>query len=184
MRTQYCLHATFLVIQKSICCFRPCPALTCLGYIRLRFRIKITSHQYQPPSQPQVPKTSIPKLFFRPLGKPLRFYNFLLLPFTQLLTYIYFYPLQSDVSKQLCEGQKKEVVEGKGFSEWAEEEFGNAGLGDLRLRRRLILMARDFYAKPQANIPQACQSRAGAKAAYRFLGNKESSMETILGSHY
>ena len=45
-------------------------------------------------------------------------------------------------------------------------------------------MARDFYAKPQANIPQACQSRAGAKAAYRFLDNKESSMETILGSHY
>src|SRR3989337_280485 len=97
---------------------------------------------------------------------------------------IYLYPLQSDVSKQLCEGQKKEVVEAKGFSDWAEEEFGNAGLGDLRLRRRLILMARDFYAKPQANIPQACQSRAGAKAAYRFLDNKESSMETILGSHY
>jgi len=97
---------------------------------------------------------------------------------------IYLYPLQSDVSKQLCEGQKKEVVEAKGFSDWAEEEFGNAGLWDLRLRRRLILMARDFYAKPQANIPQACQSRAGAKAAYRFLDNKESSMETILGSHY
>src|SRR3989337_4559159 len=97
---------------------------------------------------------------------------------------IYLYPLQSDVSKQLCEGQKKEVVEAKGFSDWAEEEFGNAGLGDLRLRRRLILMARDFYAKPQANIPQACQSRAGAKAAYRFLDNKESSIETILGSHY
>lgn len=97
---------------------------------------------------------------------------------------IYLYPLQSDVSKQLCEGQRKEVVEAKVFSDWAEEEFGNAGLGDLRLRRRLILMARDFYAKPQANIPQACQSRAGAKAAYRFLDNKESSMETILGSHY
>ncbi|QOJ05057.1 MAG: hypothetical protein HRU72_00040 [Planctomycetia bacterium] len=29
-------------------------------------------------------------------------------------------------------------------------------------------MARDFYAKPQANIPQACQSRARTKAAYRF----------------
>ena len=49
---------------------------------------------------------------------------------------IYLYPLQSDVSKQLCEGQRKEVVEAKGFSDWAEEEFGNAGLGDLRLRRR------------------------------------------------
>ncbi|MFO0855319.1 MAG: transposase DNA-binding-containing protein [Candidatus Brocadia sapporoensis] len=69
-------------------------------------------------------------------------------------------------------------------SDWAQEEFGNTNLGDLRLTRRLTQMARDFYAKPQANIPQACQSRARTKAAYRFLDNKESTMETILSSHY
>ena len=97
---------------------------------------------------------------------------------------IYLYPLYSDAGKQLCEGQTKEVVEAKGSSEWAEEEFGNANLGDMRLTSRLIQMARDFYAKPQANIPQACQSRARTKAAYRFLDNKESTMETILSSHY
>ena len=41
-----------------------------------------------------------------------------------------------------------------------------------------------FYAKPQANIPQACQSRAGGESSISILDNKESSMETILGSHY
>ena len=97
---------------------------------------------------------------------------------------IYLYPLYSDASKHLCEGQMEEAVEVKGPCDWVEEEFGNANLGDLRLTSRLAEMARDFYAKPRANIPQACQSRARTKAAYRFLDNKESTMETILSSHY
>ena len=97
---------------------------------------------------------------------------------------IYLYPLYSDVHKHLCEGQTKEVAEARGPCDWAEEEFGNAHFGDMRLTSRLTQMARDFYAKPQANIPQACQSRARTKAAYRFLDNKESTMETILSSHY
>lgn len=97
---------------------------------------------------------------------------------------IYLYPLYSDARKRLCEGQAKEAVEVRGSCDWAEEEFGNANLGDLRLTIRLREMARDFYANPRANIPQACQSRARTKAAYRFLDNKASTMETIQSSHY
>lgn len=97
---------------------------------------------------------------------------------------IYLYPLYSDARKRLCEGQAKEAVEVRGHCDWAEEEFGNANLGDLRLTIRLREMARDFYANPRANIPQACQSRARTKAAYRFLDNKASTMETILSAHY
>jgi len=97
---------------------------------------------------------------------------------------IYLYPLQSDAIKYLCEGQAREAVEEKAPCDWAEEEFGRAKLGDFRLTNRLTQMARDFYANPQANIPQACQSRARTKAAYRFLDNKESTMEAILSSHY
>lgn len=97
---------------------------------------------------------------------------------------IYLYPLYSDARKRLCEGQAKEAVEVRGSCDWAEEEFGNANLGDLRLTIRLREMVRDFYANPRANIPQACQSRARTKAAYRFLDNKASTMETILSSHY
>lgn len=69
-------------------------------------------------------------------------------------------------------------------SEWAEEEFGGAALGDERLQRRLLILARDFYARPQANIPQACESRAKTKAAYRFLDHSETSMEKLLKPHY
>jgi hypothetical protein len=72
----------------------------------------------------------------------------------------------------------------KGEKDWAEEEFGAAEFGDERIRKRLCELARDFYAKPQANIPQACGSRAKTKAAYRFLDHTETTMEKILQPHY
>ena len=39
---------------------------------------------------------------------------------------------------------------------WAEEEFGGASLGDKRLNRRLIEVARTLGDKPTASIPSAC----------------------------
>ena len=69
-------------------------------------------------------------------------------------------------------------------ADWAEEEFGGARLGDERLRERLLILARDFYARPQANLPQACQTRARTKAAYRFLEHPETSMDALLQPHY
>jgi hypothetical protein len=68
--------------------------------------------------------------------------------------------------------------------DWAEEEFGAVGLRDRRLKRRLLHIARDFAARPQANIPQACGSRARTKAAYRWLDHPGVSMEEILKPHY
>ena len=41
-----------------------------------------------------------------------------------------------------------------------------------------------MYARPQANIPQTCQNRAKAKAAYRFLEHGKVTMEKILQLHY
>jgi hypothetical protein len=95
---------------------------------------------------------------------------------------IYVYPLTRDALEVLSEGRKKAKLPAP--RDWAEEEFGTARLGDARLVRRLMEIARDFYARPQANIPQACQTRSRTKAAYRFLENKNNSMEKILGSHY
>jgi hypothetical protein len=57
-------------------------------------------------------------------------------------------------------------------------------LRDRRHRQRLLVVARDFYAQPAANIPQACQSRAKTKAAYRLLEHKAVSMDALLSSHY
>jgi hypothetical protein len=57
-------------------------------------------------------------------------------------------------------------------------------LGDRRLTARLLQMTGQFYDKPTANIPLACGSRKGAKAAYRFLDSEDVSWEAILRAHY
>ena len=97
---------------------------------------------------------------------------------------IYLYPLCSDIRQRLCQGQTQGGVVLKESCDWVEEEFGNVCLGDERLKARLIQITRDFYAKPQANIPQACESRAKTKAAYRFLDHRETTLDNILKSHY
>ena len=102
---------------------------------------------------------------------------------------VYVYPLSRDARQILKEGTKKVVAKGTTMKitecrDWAEEEFGGVQLGDERLRKRLLYIARDMFAKPQANIPQACGSRAKAKAAYRFFKHEETTMKNLLKPHY
>jgi len=68
--------------------------------------------------------------------------------------------------------------------DWAENEFGRSQLSDERLTKRLLNVSRDFFARPGANIPQACGSRSKTKAAYRFFDNEQVTMEKLLQSHY
>jgi hypothetical protein len=69
--------------------------------------------------------------------------------------------------------------------DWAEEELGQARLGDARLGQRLLTIARDFYARPQGNVPQSCGGdRAKTKAAYRFFDQENVTMDAVLQSHY
>ena len=67
--------------------------------------------------------------------------------------------------------------------DWAEEELGGAEFGDERLSQRLVELARDFYARPQASIPQACDSRARTKAAYRWLTHPMVNLQSVLTPH-
>jgi len=102
---------------------------------------------------------------------------------------VYVYPLQRDARKVLCvEPQSKPIRcrlrEAEVAQDWAEQELGEVDLGDRRLNKRLVSIAQAFYARPQANIPQACQTRAETKAVYRFMDHPETSMETILEPHY
>jgi hypothetical protein len=69
-------------------------------------------------------------------------------------------------------------------ADWAEQEWGGVRRGDERLRERLLILTRDFYARPQANLPQACQTRARTKAAYRFFDPPDTSMDALLQPHY
>jgi hypothetical protein len=102
---------------------------------------------------------------------------------------VYIHPLQRDARKVLSvEPQPKPIRcrlgEAGVAQDWAEEELGEAEIGDRRLNKRLVRIAQAFYGQPQANIPQACQSRAETKAAYRFMDHSETSMEKILDPHY
>lgn len=69
-------------------------------------------------------------------------------------------------------------------ADWAEEEFGRAPLGDRRLVARTCTLARAFYARPQAQLPQACGSAAATKAAYRFFEHPRVTLPALLESHY
>jgi hypothetical protein len=66
---------------------------------------------------------------------------------------------------------------------WAEQGFGAVKLPDVRLRRRLLTMARDSYARASANVPQACGSRARTKAAYRFFDHPKTTPDALLAAH-
>lgn len=104
---------------------------------------------------------------------------------------VYLYALQPDWRARLCaEAAAARVActvcepHGDEGRDWAQQELGRASLGDARLEARLITLARDFYAKPRAQIPQACGTRAKTKAAYRFFDHQHTSMDAILQSHY
>jgi len=98
---------------------------------------------------------------------------------------IFVYALDSRAREQLCEGAETPKPAGRGAEpkDWAEAEFGTVDLGDRRLNRRAVEIARDFYARPQAQIPQACQSRARTKATYRFFKHPNTNMDDLLEAH-
>lgn len=94
---------------------------------------------------------------------------------------VYLYPLHRDWRERL--GGKAPAPE-RVEADWAEHEFGGVRLGDQRLERRVCTLARDLYARPQAQLPQACGSRVKTKAAYRFLDHERVKMQTLLAGHY
>jgi len=91
------------------------------------------------------------------------------------------YAWSGQARQQLCaaDAARKTSPSLQPPGDWAETEFGKAQLPDQRLRKRLLTMARDMYARPQAQIPESCQSRAKTKAAYRFLDHPETDMEVL-----
>jgi hypothetical protein len=107
---------------------------------------------------------------------------------------IFVYPLRGDAAAVLCEcsggadthgGAPDSVSSQRGAAgDWVAEELRRTDFGDRRLHNRLLSVTRDFYARPQASVPQACETRAKTKAAYRFFEHKETTMDTILTAHY
>jgi hypothetical protein len=101
--------------------------------------------------------------------------------------HVFVYPLQRDWRKLLTAPLElprlTPSVRTKPAADWAEEEFGRCRLG-ARLTQRLMTIARDFWGRPQANIPEACESATKMNAAYRFFSNDDVLFETVLQPHY
>ena len=102
---------------------------------------------------------------------------------------VYVLPLSGDWQQHLCreaDGQVRVCAPriARAPRDWIEAELGGANMGDARLTARLLEMTGMFYAKPTANIPQACGSAFAAKAAYRFLDNENIHWQAILEPHY
>jgi hypothetical protein len=100
---------------------------------------------------------------------------------------IYVYPLVNDWQKRLCREPMRRrrplPATANEPTQWAVREFADAAVGDRRLQRRLMILAQDFYARPQANIPQACGTRAKTKAAYRLLDHDQLTLQQLLSAH-
>ena len=104
---------------------------------------------------------------------------------------IFVYPLCLETLGTLCPRHGRRDLTANGpstrrgnYEGWLHQEFGGARLGDLRLENRLLQIGQDFFARPTANIPEACGgSRAKIAGTYRFLTHERTTMEAILEPH-
>ena len=93
---------------------------------------------------------------------------------------VWVYPLQSKWREPLLvEPVRKQDPN----ADWAQTEWGTVDLGDQRLTQRLVEYGRARFARPTANLPQACGSRAATKAAYRLLQHENASLQQFLSGH-
>ncbi|CAB1081300.1 hypothetical protein D1AOALGA4SA_8955 [Olavius algarvensis Delta 1 endosymbiont] len=96
------------------------------------------------------------------------------------------YPLSNQWREILCQQppiRLGEIARPETPQHWAEEEFGTVRFYDERLKQRLYTIAQDFYSCPEANIPEACGSKARTMGAYRFFQNPKVTMDVVLSAH-
>jgi len=69
-------------------------------------------------------------------------------------------------------------------SAWAEAEFRDAQLHDLRRTRRLVRVASALAEHPSGLLPHAFQTWADLKAAYLLLGEDDVTYERVIAPHW
>ena len=67
---------------------------------------------------------------------------------------------------------------------WAEVQFGTCKLGDRRRSKRLVSMAQQFAARPDASTPQQTETWGDLKAAYRLFDTDDVTPAAIREPHY
>ena len=97
---------------------------------------------------------------------------------------IFLFPLEPSWREKLCVEPVRDLgPEDDEERDWAANEFAGAELEDERLTKRLVRIARDFFARPTESIPAACANRARTKAVYRFCAHENVTMDAILKPH-
>jgi hypothetical protein len=76
---------------------------------------------------------------------------------------------------------KVQIADGYG---WAEEQFGEADLGDVRRTRRLVKLGAQMAGNSSGTIPQQTGRLADMKAAYRLFAQEAVTHEAICMPHW
>ena len=69
------------------------------------------------------------------------------------------------------------------ISTWAERQFGNCELGDRRRTKRLVKLAAQAAAKPDASTPEQTERWTDCKAAYRLFDQEDVTFEAVTAPH-
>jgi hypothetical protein len=68
--------------------------------------------------------------------------------------------------------------------EWALEQFGDCELGDVRRKRRAVILASQMASKPSGSIPEQTGKWSGAKAGYRLFDQEGVTFEGVESPHW
>jgi hypothetical protein len=69
------------------------------------------------------------------------------------------------------------------IAEWAQDQFGACKLGDQRRTKRMVKVAAQVAAMPDASTPKQFEDWSDCKAAYRLFAEEDVTFEAIIGPH-
>jgi hypothetical protein len=69
------------------------------------------------------------------------------------------------------------------IAQWAEQQFGACELGDRRRTKRMVKLAAQVAAKPDAATPEQAERWADCKAAYRLFDRDEVTFDAVIAPH-
>lgn len=69
-------------------------------------------------------------------------------------------------------------------AEWAERQFGAVELGDVRRRRRAVVLAGQMARHPAASLPDQAGGWSATKAGYRLFDRAEVTFEALQSPHW
>jgi hypothetical protein len=69
------------------------------------------------------------------------------------------------------------------IAEWSQQQFGTCELGDRRRTKRMVKLAGQAAAKPDAATPEQTERWADCKAAYRLFDCEEVTFDAVIAPH-